>query len=116
MGPHLSASDRLGLPLRLVQACPEPGTQLTAEHCLNAVGEAFPGGLFADAQSVADRGPGLSAFACLPDKVIRHPVGLHRHRLTQRDGSVEALKWALGRLFDAGDEFFEGYVHPTTLD
>src|SRR5215217_1998649 len=116
MGSDLGASVGLGLALRLVQACPEPGTQLKAERCLNAVGEAFPGGLFADAQSVADGAPGFAVVACLADEVIRHPVSFGRQRLAQGDGLVEALQRGLGRLFDAGDECIDGCgVHATNL-
>ena len=54
MGPDLGASVRLGLPLGLVQARPEPGPKLVGERWLDTLGEAFAGGLFADAQSVAN--------------------------------------------------------------
>jgi hypothetical protein len=89
MGPDLGAPVRLSLPLGLIQACPQPRPQLRSERRLDTVGEAFPGGLFADAQPVANRGPGLSTLACLTDKVIGHPVCLNRQRVAERDGLVE---------------------------
>lgn len=65
---------------------------------------------------IADRGPGLSASAGLADEVIRHPVGIGRQRLAQRDGLVEALQRAVSRLFDAGEESLDGDpVRATTL-